>query len=155
IEGDPRMPVSKLADKAKYKALFRWKPATEDNTQNGLRNIRKEYNKQDRLTANIGLDHEDYLPETRQVRPTITVDAGPKIKIRTEGAKVSQSKLQEYVPIYDEETVNRDILVTGVRNLRDYFQNRGYFDVRVDFTQKDVGADERDITYTIDLGERH
>jgi outer membrane protein insertion porin family len=155
VQGDTRIPPDQVAKAAKYHGLFRWKAATEENTQDGLRNIRQKYNKQDRLTANVQLDHQEYLPATRQVRNTITVDGGPKIKIRTEGAKVSQSKLQEYVPVYDEETVNRDLLVAGVRNLRDYFQNRGYFDVQVDFTQKSVSADERDITYTVDLGERH
>jgi outer membrane protein assembly complex protein YaeT len=155
IKGDTRVSPEDVAKWARYKRLFGWKPTTDENVQFGLQNIRKQYDKQDRLTADVTLDRQEYLSDSQKVLATITADGGPKIKIRTEGAKVSRSKLQEYVPVYDEEAVNRDLLVTGVRNLRDYFQNQGYFDVQVDFTQKDVSADERDITYTIDLGERH
>jgi outer membrane protein assembly complex protein YaeT len=155
IKGDTRIPPDEVARAAGFRGWFRWKSATEDNVQEGLRDIRKLYNRQDRLTADITLDHRDFLPATRQVRATISVDGGSKIAIRAEGAAISKSRLQEYVPIYEEGTVNRDLLVTGVRNLREYFQNRGYFDVQVNFTEKDVTADRRDIIFTIDPGQRH
>jgi outer membrane protein assembly complex protein YaeT len=155
IIGETQMPPDKVAHAAKYKNLFRWKQATQDNTQLGVRRIREKYEKQDRLTASVTLKDQKYDQEANRVDTTIEANGGPKIKIRTEGAKVSKSKLQAYVPVFDEETVNRDLLVSGVRNLRDYFQNRGYFDVQVDFATKDVGPDERDITYTITPGVRH
>ena len=78
-------------------------------------------------------DHVDYDAATNTVKPTISADGGPKVQVKTSGAKVSKGTLQKYVPVFDEETVNRDLLVRGVANLRDYFQNRGYFDVDVDF----------------------
>ena len=155
IIGDTRVDPEKVIKWAKYHGWFRWKLATQDNTQRGLRNIRSKYNKQDRLTANVTLDHEDYLPAENRVRPTISAAGGPKIDVTTEGAKVSKGNLEKYVPIFDEETVNRDLLVRGVRNLRDYFQNKGYFDVQVDFASRDISNDERNITYTITPGERH
>jgi outer membrane protein insertion porin family len=155
VIGDTRIPADKIAHYAKYKGWFRWKQATAENTQAGLEKIRGKYNKQDRLTASVTLKKQEYLPEANRVQTTIEADGGPKIKIATEGAKVSKGNLQKYVPVFDEETVNRDLLVSGVRNLRDYFQNKGYFDVQVDFTSKDAGPDQRDITYTITPGERH
>lgn len=155
IEGDTKLGADKVAHDAKYKGWFRWKLATEDNTQRGLFNIRKQYEKQDRLTASVTLDNREYLADQNRVRPTITADGGPKIKFNTEGAKLSKGKLEKYVPVFDEETVNRDLLVMGARNLRDYFQNQGYFDVQVDFSSKDVTNDLRDITYSVGLGERH
>jgi outer membrane protein insertion porin family len=155
IIGNTRVDPEKVVKWARYHGWFRWKLATQDNTQRGLRNIRGKYNKQDRLTASVSLDHEDYLPAENRVRATISADAGPVIKIATEGAKVSKGNLEKYVPVFDEETVNRDLLVRGVRNLRDYFQNKGYFDVQVDYTSTDVSNDERHITYTITPGERH
>ncbi len=155
VIGNARVDADKVAKWARYHGWFRWKQATQETTQRGLQNIRGKYNKQDRLTANVTLDHQDYLASENRVRATISADGGPKVKIATDGAKVSKSNLQKYVPVFDEETVNRDLLVSGVRNLRDYFQNRGYFDVQVDFTSQDKGADERDITYTVALGDRH
>src|SRR6185437_7639062 len=86
---------------------------------------------------------------------TIAADGGPKIKIKTDGAKVSKGKLETYVPVFDEETVNRDLLVRGTRNLRDYFQNKGYFDAEVDFKTSKVSNDEETVTYLVTPGERH
>ena len=63
--------------------------------------------------------------------------------------------LQKYVPVFDEGTVNQDLLVTGARNLRDYFQNRGYFDAQVDVASHQTNADLETITYTVSLGDIH
>jgi outer membrane protein insertion porin family len=155
VDGDTKIPAGEVAHNAGYKSWFRWKPATESNTQRGLVNIRKKYEKQDRLTASVRLDGRDYLAGQNRVRPSITADGGPRIKFETEGAKLSRGKLKKYVPVFDEETVNRDLLVTGARNLRDYYQDQGYFDAQVDFTSRQTTADLRDITYKVGLGERH
>lgn len=155
VTGDTKIPADSLEKAAKYHGWFRWKPVTEENTQTGVRNIRRKYEKQDRLTANVTLDQSEYLRDQNRVREHIDADAGPKIKIVTSGAKVSKGKLQEYVPVFDEETVNNDLLVNGARNLRDYFQDKGYFDVQVDFQSKEMNPDLRQITYEISRGERH
>jgi outer membrane protein insertion porin family len=157
VTGETRIPPEDLAKAAKYKGwwFFRWKYATEDNTQSGLRAIRGKYEKEDRYTAAVTLDRMEYLPGQNRVRPHIEADGGPKIKIATEGAKLSKKKLEMYVPVFDEATVNRDLLVRGVGNLRDYFQGKGYFDVRADFSSRQVDPDHEEITYLIALGERH
>ena len=155
VSGDTKLGAAAVARDAKYKGWFRWKPATEENVQSGLRNIRKKYDKQQRLTASVMLDHTDYLPEQKRVRPDIQADGGPKVKIQTTGAKLSKGKLHEYVPVFDEETVNRDLLVSGARNLRDYFQAQGYFDTEVDFKQNTTTPDLEEIVYIVGLGTRH
>ena len=157
ITGDTRIPADQVARAAKYKGLlfFPWKPATQENQQAGLRNIRTKYQKQDRLTADVSLENSEYLAQENRVRNTIKAEGGPKVKITTKEAKVSKGNLEKYVPVFDEDTVNRDLLVIGARNLRDYFQNKGYFDVQVDFASSDVNRDLEQITYTISQGERH
>src|SRR5262249_4086602 len=135
--------------------LFRWRPATEENTQRGVKRIRDKYDKKDRLTADVDITNREYLSDVNRLRVTIEANGGPKIRIATAGAKVSRGNLEKYVPVFDEQTVNRDLLVRGVRNLRDYFQNQGYFDVLVDFSTRDAGNDQRDITYIVTPGERH
>jgi len=155
VTGDTRLPTKVLEKAAKYKSILLWKQATQENTQAGVENVRKKYSKDDRLTASVSLDHLDYLAQKNRVRANLKADGGPKVSIKTTGAKVSKSKLEEYVPVFDEGTVNRDLLVTGVRNLRDYFQNAGYFDVHVDFNTKEVDPDHQEIQYVIGLGERH
>jgi outer membrane protein insertion porin family len=155
VIGDTKISAEKVAHFAKYKELlfFPWKPATQNDTESGVEHIRGKYEKQDRLTASVTLDHTDYLSAENRVRPTIRADGGPKVKINAEGAKVSKGNLKKYIPVFDEGAVNPDLLLTGERNLRDYFQNRGYFDVQLDFTSHNTNPDLEVITYTVSLGD--
>jgi outer membrane protein insertion porin family len=157
VIGDTKIPADEVARAAKYKEIlfFPWKPVTQARMQAGMQNMRARYEKKDRLTAAVTLDHADYLSAENRVQPTIRADGGPVIKIVAEGAKVSKGILQRYVPVFDEATVNQDLLVTGARNLRDYFQNRGYFDVQVDITSHDTNPDLEIITYAVSLGDLH
>ena len=144
ITGDTKLAPDVVAKAAKYKRFFRWKQATAENQQSGVQNVRKRYSKDDRLTANVVVGHVDYDPSTNTVKPAISADGGPKVQVKANGAKVSKGTLKKYVPVFDEETLNRDLLVRGVANLRDYFQNRGYFDVDVDFQNRTVSADQEE-----------
>jgi outer membrane protein insertion porin family len=155
IAGDTRIPPAELAKAAQYRGWFFWKPATESNIQSGLRRIRRTYLKNDRLTAAVALERRDYLAAVNRVRPVIRADGGPKVRIVAEGAKISRSNLKKYIPVYEAETLNRDILVRGASNLRDYFQNKGYFDVQIDFKTATVSPDLEIITYRITPGVRH
>jgi len=155
IDGDTRIDKETLEKAAKYKGWFRWKPATDDNVQRGVKNIDNKYGKQDRLTANVNLDHLDYEKADNRVKPVIHADGGPKVEIETTGAKISKGNLKKYVPVFEEQTVNRDLLVRGAANLRDYYQNQGYFDVSVDFRSARTNPDQEIITYVITPGDRH
>jgi len=155
VTGETRFPPEQVGKWAKYKSIIRWKNATQENTQDGVEKIQKKYAKKKRLTSSVELDHTDYLAEQNRVRANIRADAGPEVDITTSGAKISQSKLQDYVPVYDEGSVNRDLLVSGVSNLRDYFQAQGYFDVHVSFNTKTIDPDHEQIQYVIGRGERH
>ena len=155
ITGETRLTQEQLVKAAKYKGWFRWKFATEENTERGVNNIRSKYEQKDRLTASVNLERTEYNPTEKRVHPIIQADGGPKVKLEAAGAKVSKSNLKKYVPVFDEGTVNRDLLVNGVRNLRDFFQNRGYFDVDVDYSTSQPSADQQIITYNITPGPRH
>ena len=155
ITGDTKLPAEQVARDARYKGWFKWKPATEANVQNGVQDILKKYAKKNRLTASVTLEKREYLAPENRVRPAIEVNAGPVVKITAQEAKVSQGKLKKYVPVFEEQSVNNDLLVSGARNLRDYFQFQGYFDVQVDFTTSTPSPDHEEITYRIGLGARH
>src|ERR1019366_1907254 len=87
--------------------------------------------------------------------PTLRIEAGPRIEVSTTGAKVSKSKLQRLVPIFEEHAVDRDLLVEGARNLRDHFQSQGFFDTQVDFKQQDVVDDRANVDFLVNTGKRH
>jgi outer membrane protein insertion porin family len=68
---------------------------------------------------------------------------------------VKKKILRRYVPVFEENTVYTDLLVEGKRNLQDYFQSQGYYDVVVDFQASEVENDLQTIEYSIQLGERY
>ncbi len=132
-----------------------WRQATQATTRGGVDGIERKYQKQDRLTATVKIDSLDYQPAKHRIQPTLTLEAGPKVEVKAVEAKISKSRLRSYVPVYEEGAADRDLLVEGARNLRDYFQSQGYYDVGVDFRTSTLKKDELLIEYVIAKGTRY
>ena len=76
--------------------------------------------------------------------------------ITAEGAKISNRELKKLVPVYQENSVDDDLLNEGRRNMRDYLQTKGYFDATVEVErQPSPGKNHLNIVYKIDPGVRH
>lgn len=132
-----------------------WRKVTDSRTRKGIQGILSKYQGQDRLMAQVELEKLDYDATRRRVHPQLKINAGPRVKVRAVEAKVSKRVLRRYVPVYQERTVDNDLLVEGARNLRDYFQSKGYYDVDVDFRTRPVVNDEQTIEYVIAQGQRY
>ncbi len=156
IEGDTKLSDSTIirATGWRYPIIHIWKQVTESLTRKGLDGIQKKYQGKDRLTATVDLQGMDYNPSTRRVQPKLKINAGPKIEVKTLETKVSKRKLTRYIPIYQEGAVDRDLLVEGAANLRNYFQSQGYPDVDVTFRQLPPENDKQTIEYFIAKGAR-
>ena len=133
----------------------RWKPVTQLRVRQGLDGVRGLLQKENRLEGKVSVDSMVYEPGTNRVIPTIRVEAGPRIQVNTIGASVSQSKLRRLIPVFEEHAVDRDLLVEGARNLRDYFEARGYFDAQVEFKQQRVINDQGNVDFLVNTGPRH
>ena len=152
------MAVDKIVSATRWKRRFigGWRPVTQTRTRQGVDNVRSQVS-EDR-TASWPPSHlksMDYDHDTRRVTPHLDIDAGPIVDIKAIGAKVSTKKLQQNVPVYEEHTVDRDLLVEGQRNLRDEFQAAGYFEAEVEFKEQKLQNDKQEIDYLINLGKRH
>lgn len=136
-----------------------YRQVTENTTQTGLDRLRQWYQNKDRLLARVTLDSLEYEDDVNRVKPTLTLMEGPKVEVRTSGAKLRRGKLQQLVPIYQEQAVDRDLLTEGSRNIRDYFQAQGYFDAEATYTLNPSDSkqrtDEQVIDYRIDRGARY
>lgn len=127
---------------------------TLSRTRAGIDNIHLKYENANRLLATVTLDGIDQESEKRG-RPRITANAGPEVTIKALGAKVSKKQLRQNVPVFEEHTVDTDLLTEGAGNLRDYFQAEGYFDVSVEFRQARVADGRTEIVYSIERGIQH
>ncbi len=156
LHGDLKLPEKTIlrATGWKYRFIKRWRQVTNSRTQKGVEGILKKYQSKDRLAATVDLKSLDYDAESRRVKPRLEIAAGPKIEIKAVEAKVSKSRLKRYVPVYEEGAVDRDLLVEGARNLRDYFQSQGYPEVDVTFQELPLKDDTQTIQFFIARGPK-
>jgi outer membrane protein insertion porin family len=155
VSGDLKMPEETIVKATKWNGWIGWRPVTHNRLLRGIDNVRRKYHDQDRLMASVTAESLEHNAETNRVKPLLRINAGPKVEVRTVGAKISRGKLKRLIPVYDEGTVDRDLLVEGAKNLRDYLQSEGYFEAEVEFKQQRVVRDRAVIDYLINQGTRH
>src|SRR6266404_2644021 len=142
VTGDADRTTSSIISSSGWKGLwglFRWKPLTETRLQGGLEGVRSWYQSHDHLMARVTLVKLEYQPTTNAVTPHLDIDSGPTVKVSVKGARVSGGTQRNLLPIFQERTVDKDLLVEGERNLTQYFQSKGYFDAAVDFDTEKTG----------------
>jgi len=154
VTGSPQRPVEKIVDAAGWKGWFGWKSVTGARVQSGLEDIRKSYQKRDYLMAHVVLDRLQHDEETRRTTPVLDIEAGPVVVVETMGAELGRGRLKRLVPVFEERSVDQDLLVEGARNIREYFQGQGYFNAKATFSSESVDKERQRILYTIDRGER-
>ena len=152
LAGKPDLSVAQVRRIARWPAERRF---TLPAILRGLERLRKRYQKLDRLQASIRVAEQTWDPATDRVNLTVEIQPGPRVEVAISGAKLSRGQLRRYVPIYEEGTVDRDLLAEGARNLRDYFQVQGYFEAKIDYQQHEEENGVILVEFQAILGERH
>ena len=106
------------------------------------------------LEPSIRLADAKYDPDTNRVDVIFSVKPGARISVTVAGAKVSSKTLQRLVPVYQENSVDQELVDEGRRNLTAYFQTKGYFDATAD-SRIDHQADQVSVVYSLKLGSKH
>ncbi len=125
-----------------------------DTVNHALDGVLKHFQKQNRLEAEIKLVSAQYEATADHVNYSFSVTRGPVIRVELDGASIEQDQLRHLVPIYEEGSVDDDLLNEGNRRLRDFFQRLGYFDVKVEHKRESSSANAVDIRYTVYPGPR-
>jgi outer membrane protein insertion porin family len=153
VTGSPGYSAEEVRNIAKLRSGNK---VTAAKVTSALQRLRKRFQKQERLEAQVTLTQRLYHPETNLVDYTFDINRGPVVDVKVEGAKLRRGLIKRYVPIYEESAVDEDLLNEGSHNLRDYFQTKGYFDVNVTYTQtQDPKTERRDVIFHIDKNQRH
>ena len=152
VKGDSGMSVDTFRKKGKLKEDSK---VTRDTVSRALTRLRKNYQKQDRLEASLKLDSRDYQPPSNHLDYGFSADRGPIVQINVDGASLSKGKIRNLVPVYEEGTVDEDLLNEGDRRIRDYFQRAGYFDVKVAHNEQLKDPQHALIVFTVTLGVKH
>jgi outer membrane protein assembly complex protein YaeT len=125
-----------------------------ETANHALSEITKHFQKQDRLEAEIKLDPQHYDPASGHTNFAFKVRQGPVVHITVEGVRMNPARARHIIPIFEEGTVDEDLLNEGDRRLRDYFQRLGYFNVKVEHQQSAPTAETLTILYRVHLGAR-
>ncbi len=125
-----------------------------DTVNHALDGVLRDYQKEGRLEADVKLESAQYNTATKSVDYRFTAVRGPVVEVEVHGAAVDSEHVKRLVPIFQEGSVDEDLLNEGNRRLRDYFQGLGYFDAKVDHKSQSPGSDQVNILYTVQLGAR-
>lgn len=152
ITGAPGVPQYEVLEDADLEPGDRVSAA---NLTRALQRLRKRFQKNQRLEAQVTLTERIYRPQTNTVDYTFDIVRGPVVDVRVDGAKLRRGVIKKLVPIYEENAVDQDLLNEGAHNIRDYLQTKGYFDAAVTFDEHDEPNGRRNIVFHVDRNERH
>jgi outer membrane protein insertion porin family len=124
-----------------------------DTDNRAIDGVLKHYQRQERLEAGIKLDSKHYPAGPNRQSYHFTADRGPVVKVAVQGASLTAERVKRLIPVFEEGSVDDDLLNEGNRRLRDYYQGLGYFDVRVDH-QQSAETGRVSIVYNVQLGQR-
>ena len=146
------MTVEQFRKKGKLKQGSK---VTRDTTTTALSRLRTQYQKKDRLEATVSVQKQTYVESRRQVDYDFRVNQGPQVKVVVEGITISKSRMHLLVPIFEEGTIDNDLLNEGVHNIRDFVQQQGYFDATVDVRMIGENSPEESVVFVVDRGIKH
>jgi outer membrane protein assembly factor BamA len=136
------------------------KPYTPERVKAATTLMKRTLTQQHRLASSVKENPPKYNASTNRVDVSFSVQVGPVVTIRAEGARLSMipwlagRQMKKLIPVYSEGTIDRELVEEGQRNLTEFFQKKGFSDVKVttDFQKK---PDEILLVYRIDRGPKH
>jgi outer membrane protein insertion porin family len=151
VSGDPGMTNSEFRH---YAHLRYGSRVDHDSSNRAVDGVLKRYKKEERLEGEIKLDSQQYSAAGSRSNFQFTANHGPVVQVEVQGASLARERIKRLIPVYEEGTVDDDLLNEGNRRLRDYYQRLGYFDVKVDHRIQSSTADRVVIVYNVQLGTR-
>ncbi len=152
-QGEPSFAASnELLRRARLKP---GKEVTSVGLDRAAERVRKYLTKRGHLSARVGVRRGEFDAKSNTVPLALEVFTGLQIRVELNGAKISNRRLHQLLPIYQEGAVDEDLLQEGRRNIRDYLESQGYFDSQVRYdTSEDTKTGFRVITYAVERGEQ-
>ncbi len=151
VTGDPGMSAEAFRSHARLRAGA---SVDRETANRALAGVLKHYQGKERLEAEIKLESEQYAAETNRASFRFSANQGPVVKLQVNGVNIDPDQLKRLIPIFEEGSVDDDLLNEGNRRLRDYYQRQGYFDVKVEHEQGTSNAEQVTIFYKVRLGTR-
>jgi len=151
LAGHPTFSQGQLQDIARMHPGDR---VTAARVTSSLQRLRKKFQKQQRVLAQVSIAEQRFNPQSNAVDYTYLIEPGPVVVIYAQGFHISHGVMKKEVPVYEENALDDDLLNEGKRNLLDYLQSRGHFDATVE-VQKETSPEMIRVIYRINPGPLH
>lgn len=151
VSGDSGMSLDEFR---RHASLWKIAHVDHDTVNHALDGVSRAYQRQDRLEAEVKLVSAVYDHTTKAVNYSFSANRGPIVHVEVRGANINPDRVKRLIPIFQEGSVDEDLLNEGNRRLRDYYQRLGYFDARVDHQVQSGENGEVNILYNVQLGQR-
>jgi outer membrane protein insertion porin family len=141
-------------------SLKKGKRYTPKRIDSAIALMKRDLAKRHHLATKVHAEQPHFHPDTNHADIVIEAQPGPIVKVRVTGAKLSwlpflrERQMKKLIPIFSEGTVDPDLVEEGRRNLIDFFQSKGYFDVKVTTNFQNQSSDV-DLVYNVYRGSRH
>ena len=136
------------------------KPYTPKRIDSGIALMKRDLANRHHLASKVRLDHPEYHKDSNRADLVIDAQPGSMVKVHITGAQLSplpflrDRQMKKLIPIFSEGTVDPDLVEEGRRNLIDFFQSKGYFNVKVT-TNLQSQASDVELLYNVERGSRH
>ena len=101
-----------------------------------LQRLRKKFQKQQRVLAQVSIAGQKYHPESNAVDFTYLIEPGPIVVVYAQGFHISRGVMKKEVPVYEENALDDDLLNEGRRNLLDYSRAAATLTLRSRFRRR-------------------
>jgi len=150
--GEQTFSQMELLETLDFKAGNDFSSARLDKT---ISDLRAKFSKLGFLNTRVNAQQQ-YVPATHTVDLNFTIQPGQFTLVTTEGFNIPKQKLEELVPVYEEGTVDPDLVEEGRVAIDRYMQQRGYFEAMVASETIEAPLDNAiQIKYPISPGISH
>ena len=126
-----------------------------DLLSEGAGRIREKFTELGFLNTRVDVQRS-YNPSSNTVDIQVTVEPGQFTLVQTRGYDVSEKDLRTLVPVFEEGTVDPDLVEEGRIRLQEYMQQRGFFEAMIQAEVIEAPLDNAvQINYVIDPAEQH
>ena len=87
-----------------------YRGVTQNRTRDGMNGIRLKFQDASHLLAIVTLDPLEADIDGRHATPHISIQPGPLVEVTASGAKINRKQIRQNVPVFEEHTVDRDLL---------------------------------------------
>jgi outer membrane protein assembly complex protein YaeT len=133
IVGNPIEPEAQVRERLGVNSGAPYSPA---DIREKLREHVQRLHRRGYYQATATIESVTVSPDRRQAELTIAVRPGPLVTVRFEGDSIPKDRLEQFVPIEREGSVDEDLLEDAKNRIAAYLAQQGYWRAQVSHTEQ-------------------